>query len=80
LYRRKDVELVLEIKRLLYEKRYTIEGARKFLDSRGRDVSTKTPDTTAKVASRSQGDLFENSAHALEVVRKELTELLDLLR
>src|SRR3977135_652517 len=34
LYRRKDVEQVLEIKRLLYEKRFTIEGARKFLDSR----------------------------------------------
>src|SRR6202045_44527 len=26
LYRRKDVEQVLEIKRLLYEKRFTIEG------------------------------------------------------
>src|SRR5438132_7583779 len=36
LYRRKEVELVLEIKRLLYEKRYTIEGARKFLEARGR--------------------------------------------
>src|ERR1700759_3775374 len=34
LYRRKDVELVLEIKRLLYDKRYTIEGARKMLDAR----------------------------------------------
>ncbi len=31
LYRRKDVELVLEIKRLLYDRRYTIEGARKVL-------------------------------------------------
>src|SRR6202051_667505 len=41
LYRRKDVELVLEIKRLLYEKRYTIEGARKFLDTRAREGSTK---------------------------------------
>src|SRR5712692_7055242 len=36
LFRRKDVELVLEIKRLLYEKRFTIEGARKFLDTRGK--------------------------------------------
>src|SRR5580658_8369221 len=34
LYRRKDVEMVLEIKRLLYEQRFTIEGARKFLDAR----------------------------------------------
>ncbi len=33
-YRRKDVELVLEIKRLLYEKRFTIEGARKHLVQR----------------------------------------------
>ncbi|HXP83091.1 MAG TPA: MerR family transcriptional regulator [Bryobacteraceae bacterium] len=36
LYRRKDVEQVLEIKRLLYEKRFTIEGARKFLEDRVR--------------------------------------------
>src|ERR1700730_12089547 len=41
LYRRKDVELVLEIKRLLYEKRYTIEGARKFLEARGKPETTK---------------------------------------
>src|SRR5579863_857474 len=42
LYRRKDVELVLEIKQLLHEKRYTIEGARKFLDARGRDARGKS--------------------------------------
>lgn len=36
LYRRKDVELVLEIKHLLYEKRYTIEGARKLLQDQNR--------------------------------------------
>src|SRR6202021_3169096 len=34
LYRRKEVEMVLEIKRLLYEQRFTIEGARKFLEAR----------------------------------------------
>ena len=31
LYRKKDVELLLEIKRLLYAEGYTIEGARKKL-------------------------------------------------
>src|SRR5580700_12190219 len=31
LYRRKDVELLLRIKHLLYEKRFTIDGARQFL-------------------------------------------------
>src|ERR1035438_1756406 len=40
LYRRKDVELVLEIKRLLYEKRFTIEGARKFLEDQARNSAT----------------------------------------
>lgn len=33
LYRRKDVEMVLRIKQLLYEKRFTIEGARKALEA-----------------------------------------------
>jgi DNA-binding transcriptional MerR regulator len=31
LYRRKDVETLLQIKRLLHEQRFTIEGARKRL-------------------------------------------------
>jgi len=31
LYRRRDVEMVLEIKRLLHQERYTIEGAKKRL-------------------------------------------------
>ncbi len=33
LYRRQDVEMVLEIKRLLYERGYTIEGARRELSN-----------------------------------------------
>src|SRR5271165_6821919 len=41
LYRRKDVELVLEIKRLLYEKRYTIEGARKYLTGKPKREAAK---------------------------------------
>ncbi len=49
LYRRKDVELVLEIKRLLYEKRFTIEGARKFLDTRSK------PEASARRQSRQAG-------------------------
>jgi len=36
LYRRKDVELLLRIKHLLYEKRFTIQGARQTLHSEAR--------------------------------------------
>ena len=50
LYRRKDVEQALEIKRLLYEKRFTIEGARKFLEDRARSHSA-----AASQAAKSKG-------------------------
>src|SRR5712691_4364912 len=33
MYKRKEVELLLKIKYLLYEKKYTIEGARLYLQS-----------------------------------------------
>src|SRR5438477_12256082 len=51
LYRRKDVELLLRIKHLLYEKRFTIEGARQTLQSEG-----KSP--KPQVAKRTQAELF----------------------
>lgn len=80
LYRRKDVELVLEIKRLLYEKRYTIEGARKFLDSRTRENGPKATELSQKKA-RSQGDLFPGDPNPmLDEIRRELNEILALLR
>src|ERR1039458_836720 len=41
LYRRKDVELLLRIKQLLYEKRFTIEGARQALQKEGRTVKPR---------------------------------------
>ncbi len=74
LYRRKDVELVLEIKRLLYEKRYTIEGARKYLDTRTREVPAP-----AVGKQRPQAALFETNLPALDVIRKELNDILQIL-
>ena len=79
LYRRKDVELVLEIKRLLYDKRYTIEGARKALDSRGKVEGPKVAEPP-KDAKTVQRDLFHDSSGALEAVRKELRGILELLK
>ena len=42
LYRRKDVELIFEIRRLLYEKGFTIEGARRHLASNGKNPAAQT--------------------------------------
>src|SRR5271155_4439790 len=78
LYRRKDVELVLEIKRLLYDKRYTIEGARKYLDSRSHEVGAKSSAARSK-ALPTQSAMFSDSGPAIETIRKELVEILQLL-
>jgi DNA-binding transcriptional MerR regulator len=80
LYRRKDVELVLEIKRLLYDKRYTIEGARKFLESRSRDAALKNSEASTRKSGRSQGELFREPTPMFDEIRKELGEILKLLR
>jgi DNA-binding transcriptional MerR regulator len=91
LYRRKDVELVLEIKRLLYEQRFTIEGARKFLEARPKPEArasgkskkeTKAPRVAAAAAQPlgKQADLFGGSSPDLEHVRKELREILQILK
>src|SRR5579871_113263 len=44
LYRRKDVELLLRIKHLLYEKRFTIDGARQWLHKEGKGSRSKASD------------------------------------
>jgi DNA-binding transcriptional MerR regulator len=80
LYRRKDVELVLEIKRLLYDNRYTIEGARKYLDARSRETGAKAAAAASGISARPQPAVFGDPAPALEAIRKELTEILELLR
>ena len=75
LYRRKDVELILEIKRLLYDKRYTIEGARKFLETRVKQPAAKAHPRAG------QGDLFRAATMPdLTSIRQGLLEVLDLLK
>ena len=84
LYRRKDVEMVLEIKRLLYGQRFTIEGARKFLETRPKAEAARAPGKTGRTNSakpvKIQGDLFDGSGAMLDTVRKELLEILRLLK
>jgi DNA-binding transcriptional MerR regulator len=71
LYRRKDVELLLHIKHLLYEKRFTIEGARQLLQSEARGGK-------AKAARRAQQELFPNDP--LPEIRRELADILEILK
>ena len=69
LYRRKDVELLLQIKHLLYGKRFTIEGARQALQA----VPKKEKGSVPK-----QADLFAEDP--LPRIREELAAILGLLK
>lgn len=70
LYTRKDLELILEIKRLLYEERYTIEGAKKRLLGR-----QKTQPQQLSIGFQEQ--MYRRT---LQEVREELRAVRKLLR
>jgi len=46
LYRKRDVELILKIKHLLYEKKYTIQGAKQHLKSKAAEIKKEYPTRT----------------------------------
>ena len=71
MFRRKDVELLLRIKHLLYGQKFTIEGARKALQDRTR---------AAKVVESKPAGQTELFAPAPYVeIRKQVAEILQLL-
>jgi DNA-binding transcriptional MerR regulator len=70
MYRKRDVEVLFDIKQLLYDQRFTIEGAkRKLLDERGGEKDQI-------------GLPFANlnREEAIRGLREDLEELLDFLR
>jgi DNA-binding transcriptional MerR regulator len=79
LYRRKDVEQVLEIKHLLYDEKFTIEGAREHLQKR-KAAARHTP--KPQPAPPAQGSLFGPTADWISqaaAIRAELMAVAGLL-
>lgn len=73
LYRKQDLETAIEIKRLLYEKGYTIEGARKQLAS---------PSEPEAAASALPGNARSDStvdSQQLRAIKRELQGILTIL-
>ena len=54
LYRRRDIDMILLIKKLLYEQRYTIAGARKKLRDLGVNRALESGDLTFSTDHRSR--------------------------
>lgn len=79
-YRRKDVETVLEIKRLLYDEGFTIPGARRAL----KQAKTQRKQKQAHRPRKKQSALFaeppSRDSDKVERLKGELRSLLDFVR
>lgn len=64
LYKRRDIELILQIKDLLYQKRFTIAGAKQYFQQRSKESKSAANDS---------------QHHTLKQVRAELLAIRDLL-
>jgi DNA-binding transcriptional MerR regulator len=84
MFRKKDVELLLRIRHLLYERKFTIEGARKVLAERGSARGSRKEDSVA------QQELFAGDgpvdagepcfeSDSLSEIRREVAEILKLI-
>jgi len=70
LYSKKEVDLVLQVKYLLYEEKFTIEGVKKRITTRGKLINTE--DVLDSITATEYGNI-------LKAVRSELKILRDLL-
>ncbi len=75
-YRRKDVETILEIKRLLYDERYTIAGARKAL--RGKRKQKRAVQTEGQAALPFASGAGNDGARLSEI-KQQLESILSIL-
>lgn len=73
LYRKRDVELALEIKELAHAKGYTLSGARQALGSKHKHAAPQTGN--ARVSDKEQGSL----ATAVQRARAELRAIAGML-
>jgi len=72
IYTKKDVDLILQIKKLLYEEKYTIDGVRKKLGGNIQQTDTE-------ISAGEGPELQTNTGDAIIMVRKRLRHLLELL-
>jgi DNA-binding transcriptional MerR regulator len=76
-YRRRDIETVMQIRELLYERGYRIAGARQVLEEMRRGGEVEPAPSAGQLALA-----FErlDRPEQLATIRRELTEIRDLVR
>ena len=68
-YRQKDIEVILNIKELLYKKKFTIDGARGVLQGKDKSISE----------SKDSNKLSKNQKVVLSNIKKNLEEILNII-
>lgn len=72
-YTKKELELILQVKKMLYQERYTIEGVRKrFGEGVTRPAELRTQESKTKIV-KSQQDV-------VSLIRKKLQDILNQIR
>jgi DNA-binding transcriptional MerR regulator len=80
-YRPKDIELLLQIRKLLYDDGFTIAGARKQLTAGGLpENGSASPSSAPSKAAHRPPKPSEAPAQRLRQLRKELENILTLLK
>lgn len=77
MYRKKNVEMVVTIKDLLYERGFTIAGARKVLSSRKNDTAAALPPVAS--SPKTQAQPARPAPEKLDQVKLELRNILTIL-
>ena len=77
MYRKKDVEMVVTIKDLLYERGFTIVGARKVLSSRKNHAPAPLPQVAS--SPKTQAQPARPAPEKLDQVKLELRNILTIL-
>ena len=73
-YVKKDLEVILMLKKMLYQERYTIEGVRKRFED-----GIQTP-AEIKPIQEAKSDMSKNPAEAIALIRKRLKQIADSIK
>ena len=83
LYRRKDIEMILLVRQLLHEQRYTIAGARKHLRDLGIGgaLAEAAEETARDARARATNPVFssDDAIEGFQAVRSELLAIREML-
>ena len=79
MYRKSDIQLILYIKHLLHNEKFTIQGARKYLETDSGGAKTLVDKSTDKNHAAVASPVLNTGALDLNAIRSDLMEILGLL-